>query len=93
MDLNKLDRLVLAQKENDETNKLKNWYLAKVNPSDINAFILRKNKESIMLKSKYLTSTLLKYYECTERMKFLIAKNPIEDEGTLFYQLIPIIKD
>lgn len=90
MDLQPFDKVIFAQ---DGKNK-KNWFVAKADNADENAFSLSevgKNKDTktTLFRSKGLIRKLLAEFKQEKNISFLISKEYKEVEGTKFYQLIP----
>lgn len=76
------EKLIIA---NDEDNP-KDWYLGKTN--DGNGFDLKNDKGGVRFINKYLALKILDSAKVEANSTFLVAKEPINSDGLLFYKII-----
>lgn len=76
------ERLVFA---NDEDSP-KDWYLCKTD--DDNGFAINNDKAGVRFVSKYLSAKILDSAKIESNATFLVAKEPINNNGALYFKII-----
>ena len=82
LELKEDEKLIFA---NDEDSP-KDWYLCKT--SDDVGFAVKNDKAGVRFVNKFLSAKVLDSVKIESNATFLVAKEPINDNGTLYYRII-----